>query len=33
LYDRFQEIMADEQRALFFVQAQTLLVSKGALRQ
>jgi len=32
LYDRFQEIMADEQPALFFFQAQTLLVAKKALR-
>ncbi len=32
LYDRFQEILADEQPALFFFQAQTPLVSKNALR-
>ena len=32
LYDRFQAIMADEQPALFFFQAQTLLVSKKSLR-
>jgi peptide/nickel transport system substrate-binding protein len=31
LYDRFQEIMVDEQPALFFFQAQTLLVSKKSL--
>jgi peptide/nickel transport system substrate-binding protein len=32
LYDRFQEIIVEDQPALFFFQAQTLLVSRKGLR-